>query len=156
MKTKAFEEELTTVTAQPLAQLLADTYILYLKTQNFHWNVEDQRFYFLHKMLEEQYEELAEAVDLIAERLRAINCKAPASMKQFLALTVLEEAEGDFSANEMIQQLLNDHVTIAKNLHPCITEANSEHDDGTGDLFIERLRAHEKTAWMLRSHLNKR
>lgn len=135
-----------------LGQLLADTYVLYLKTQNFHWNVVDARFYFLHKMLEEQYEELAEAVDLVAERIRALGCKSPASMKQFLEMTMLEEAGTDLNANQMILQLAEDHQVIARSLHAKIDEGNKYHDDGTVDLFIERLRAHEKTSWMLRSH----
>ena len=135
-----------------LGQLLADTYVLYVKTQNFHWNVVDARFYFLHKMLEEQYEELAEAVDLIAERIRGLGYKSPASMKQFLELTMLEEASTDLNANQMILQLAEDHQVISRSLHAKIDEGNKYHDDGTVDLFIERLRAHDKTAWMLRSH----
>lgn len=135
-----------------LAQFLSDTYVLYVKTQNFHWNMVDARFYFLHKMLEEQYEELAEAVDEIAERIRALGCKSPASMRQFLELTMLEEAGTDLNANQMILQLAEDHQVIARSLHAKIDEANKYHDDGTADLFIERLRVHEKTAWMLRSH----
>lgn len=139
--------------AKYLSQVLADTYVLYLKTQNFHWNLVDGRFYFLHKMLEEQYEDLAEAVDEIAERLRALDFKSPGSMKQFLAITSLKEAEGEYSATEMLQQLLHDHTAIAKELRPKIEEATRQHDEGSADLFIQRLRAHEKTAWMLRSGL---
>lgn len=138
--------------SQHLAQLLSDTYVLYTKTQNFHWNLVDPRFYFLHKMLETQYEELAEAIDEVAERIRTLDFKTPASMQQFLEMTLLDEAKGDMIANDMIRNLANDHQTIARGLHAKIDEANKVHDDGTADLFIERLRAHEKTAWMLRSH----
>ncbi len=138
--------------APSLQQLLADSYLLYLKTQNFHWNVEDPRFSSLHKLFEEQYEELAEAVDLIAERLRGLGVKAPASMRQFLALSTLREAEGEYSGDEMLRQLAEDHAAIAAGLPASIEQATRAHDEGTGDLFIERLRVHQKTAWMLRSH----
>lgn len=136
-----------------LSQHLADTYILYIKTQNFHWNVEDPRFYFLHKMLEEQYEQLAEAVDVIAERLRGLEVRSPGSMKEFLSLTILKEASGKYTGNQMIENLLHDHTLIINYLHGFITQANDQHDDGTSDLFIDRIREHEKTAWILRSHL---
>lgn len=135
-----------------LAQFLADTYVLYVKTQNFHWNIVDARFFFLHKMFEEQYEDLAEAIDELAERIRGLGYKSPGSMSQFLELTMLEEAGSNLNANEMILQLAEDHQAIARSLHARIDEANKFHDDGTADLFIERLRVHEKTAWMLRSH----
>lgn len=137
-----------------LGQFLANTYVIYVKTQNFHWNIEGEGFYFLHKMLEAQYEELAEAVDEIAERLRALNRKAPGSMRDFLELSTVEEAApGEYTAQEMIQQLVNDHSSLIRDLHRDIEEANKRRDDGTADLFIQRLRAHEKTAWMLKSHL---
>lgn len=136
-----------------LVQFLSDTYVLYVKTQNFHWNVVDPRFFSLHKMLEEQYEDLAEATDEIAERLRALEQKAPGSMKEFLKNSSLEEAnKNHYSANEMIQELTQDHQAISKSLLKKIKEATSCHDEGTADLFIERLRVHDKTAWMLRSH----
>lgn len=139
--------------AKHLASFLADTYILYLKTQNFHWNIVDPRFYFLHKMFEEQYEELAEAVDVIAERLRGLGVKSPGSMKEFLSLTHLKEASGQYSGNEMIKELLHDNQFISQSLHDLITEANDQGDDGTADLYIDRVRVHQKAAWMLRSHL---
>lgn len=140
-------------TAQLLAQLLSDTYLLYVKTQNFHWNIVDPRFYALHKMLEEQYEELAEAVDMIAERIRALGLKAPGSMRQFLEMTMLEEAGNNLSGNAMLEQLFSDHQAIARSLYTHIEESSKLGDEGTADLFIQRLRAHEKTAWMLRSLL---
>lgn len=135
-----------------IAKALADTYVLYLKTQNFHWNVEDERFYSLHKMFEKQYEELAEAVDDLAERIRALNAKSPATMKQFLELTSLEEGSKNLNGNAMLEQLAHDHTTIANTIRPWIPESQKHGDEGTADLFIERLRYHEKTAWMLRSH----
>lgn len=138
-----------------LSKFLANTYVLYVKTQNFHWNIVGDGFYFLHKMLEEQYEELAEVADEIAERLRALDRHAPGTMKDFLRLSTLKEAEErKYSAMEMIRILANDHQTISKDLRDWIPET-TKHDEGTADLFIQRLRAHDKTAWMLKSHLEK-
>jgi len=139
--------------AQDLAVILSDTYILYVKTQNFHWNVTDPRFYALHKMLEEQYEELAEATDEIAERIRMIGHRSPAGLRQFLEMGTLEDSPNDLSGNQMLEQLLRDHDTIIRNLRQKIEEFIDLDDQGSGDLLIQRLRAHEKTAWMLRSHL---
>lgn len=139
--------------AKSLSTFLADSYILYLKTQNFHWNIENEGFYFLHKMFQEQYEDLAEAVDMIAERIRGLQEASPGTMKQFLKLTCLNEEEKVLSGKAMIEGLLRDHEMIIANLRKKIKEALSEGDEGTADLYIERLRVHEKTAWMLRSHL---
>lgn len=139
--------------AELLATLLADTYLLYVKTQNFHWNVTDPRFYSLHKLFEEQYEELAEAVDTIAERIRALGSKSPGSMKQFLILTRLSEASGNHTGQEMIKELLKGHETLIKELKKDSDIADKLGDAGSSDLCIQRLRSHEKTAWMLRSHL---
>jgi starvation-inducible DNA-binding protein len=136
-----------------LAHYLADTYTLYLKTQNFHWNITGPDFYSLHIMLEAQYKELADAVDLIAERIRALNCHTPASFSQFLKLTSLKEETGSLSSKEMIKQLLKDHETVIHHSNIILETAQKAHDEGTVDLLIERLRAHEKTAWMLRSIL---
>lgn len=155
MKTQrenVMEPETFPQTVQNLAEFLGDTYVLYVKTQNFHWNLIDPRFFFLHKMLEEQYEDLAETTDVIAERMRALGSKALGSMKEFLENSSLKEAPGEYSADEMLRQLANDHETIARGLHARIETANKEHDDGSADLFIQRLRVHDKTAWMLRSH----
>ena len=91
--------------ANMLAAVLADTYLLYTKTQNFHWNVEDEDFYSLHKFFEEQYEKLAETIDELAERIRMLGKKAPGSLQRFLELTSLEESNGDLSAQEMIKTL---------------------------------------------------
>ena len=139
-------------TAQALGKVLADTYVLYVKTQNFHWNLVDPRFESLHKFFEGQYEELAEAVDEIAERIRMLNSKTPATMKKFLRNTRLEECEDeDLDGDAMISQLLQDHEFVANSLRPVIQQAQKRGDEGTADLLIQRLRAHEKTAWMLRS-----
>jgi starvation-inducible DNA-binding protein len=135
-----------------LAQLLANTYLVYVKTQNFHWNVVDERFYSLHQMFEKQYEDLAEAIDEIAERMRALRTKVPGSMRSFLEICSLEEADHDLDAQMMIRQLYEDHMAIANQLRPQIHEVQKLGDEGTADLFIQRLKYHEKTAWMLRSH----
>lgn len=139
-----------------LRLVLADTYVLYVKTQNFHWNLIDPRFYPLHKMLEEQYEKLAEAVDQVAERIRALGAISPGSLKEFLNLTSLKESDGILSGDSMLKDLLKDHETVIKALRKGIHEANSLGDDGTGDLLIELIRDHEKTAWILRSHVEKK
>lgn len=139
--------------AQQLSLILADTYVLYTKTQNFHWNVVDPRFSSLHKFFEEQYEALAEAVDEIAERVRMLGEKAPATLKQFLEMTSIQESREDLSGDEMITELLNDHEYLARQVRDRIKLASKLNDEGTADLLIDRLRFHEKTAWMLRSHL---
>jgi starvation-inducible DNA-binding protein len=138
--------------AQYLSQLLADTYLIYIKTQNFHWNVIDPRFHSLHEMFEEQYQQLAQAVDEIAERIRMLKSKAPGSMRQFLDLTTISESEGDLSADKMIEEILDNHEQIIDSIRPRIEETAALGDEGTTDLLIQRLRYHEKTAWMLRSH----
>ena len=138
-------------TSQDLAKLLSDTYVLYVKTQNFHWNLVDPRFSSLHKFFEAQYEELSEATDEIAERMRMIGQKAPGSMRAFLSFTRLEESDEITEAPEMIEELLSDHETIIGELRQAIARASSCGDEGTADLMIQRLRAHEKQAWMLRS-----
>jgi starvation-inducible DNA-binding protein len=138
--------------AQCLSQILADTYVLYLKTQFCHWNVTDARFHSMHEMFEEQYKELAEAVDELAERIRMLKLKAPGSMRQFLKMTTLEEAGEEMSGNDMLRALCHDREAIAKHIRPKIEDTINTGDQGTGDLLIQHLRMHEKAAWMLRSH----
>ena len=136
-----------------LAHLLADTYLLYLKTQNFHWNVTGPHFFPYHKMFEEQYQQLAEAVDLLAERMRALKVVTPASFTKFLQLTSLDEPGHNLTAEEMLQALLVDHGTIAKNIEKLFAVAEACNDEVTLDLFIQRKSEHDKTAWMLESTL---
>lgn len=143
--------------ADELAHLLADTYTLYLKTQNFHWNVTGPNFPAFHLMFERQYEELADAVDVIAERIRALGSKTPASFSQFLKLTSLKDAtNGSPSAEEMAERLMHDHETIVNHALHILEKAKKDHDEATMDLLIERIREHEKTAWMLRSSASAR
>lgn len=136
-----------------LKHLLADTYLLYLKTQNFHWHVTGPNFHSFHKMFEEEYIQLANAVDEIAERIRALKDSAPATFKEFLELSQLKEDHGKFSANSMVQKLLHDHEVIIKSLKKLIKIAQDNGDEETADLAITRGEEHEKTAWMLRSSL---
>lgn len=138
--------------AQRLGLLLADTYVLYTKTQCFHWNIVDPRFYSLHKFLEGQYEELAEAVDIIAERIRMLGERSPGSLAQFLDKTKLKESDGNLKGDDMLKELLQDHETMCRFLREGIDACQEVGDEGTADMFIQRLRDHEKTAWMLRAH----
>ncbi|EPY00707.1 Dps family protein [Magnetospirillum fulvum] len=137
-----------------LSRMLADTYTLYLKTHNFHWNVTGPMFSTLHLMFEAQYTELALAVDLIAERIRALGFPAPGSYRQFAELTSITEETTVPSAEEMIRQLVKDQeavVRTARSIFPVVDEA---HDEPTADLLTQRMQVHEKTAWMLRSLLD--
>ena len=139
--------------AQALKVLLADTYTLYLKTQNYHWNVTGAEFFSLHKMFEEQYESLAEATDEIAERIRALNVKSPGSFTEFNSLKTISEAKNEIAGREMITELKSAHEHIAKQLGLMIEQAGKENDFVTQDLLIGRLAFHDKTIWMLASHL---
>jgi starvation-inducible DNA-binding protein len=141
--------------AQGLAKLLADSYILYLKTHNFHWNVEGPMFNTLHVMFMDQYTELWNALDLIAERIRALGSYAPGSYKQYSQLSSIPESEGQVSAKEMIKQLLQGHEAVAKTARTVLPLAEAGSDEATNDLLVQRLNIHEKTAWMLRSMLAK-
>ncbi len=134
-----------------LARLLADTYTLYLKTHNFHWNVTGPMFNTLHLMFEQQYTELATAVDEIAERIRALGHVAPGSYAQFAALTAIREETGVPSAEEMIRALVADQETVVRTARDVFRLAEAAADEPTADLLTQRMQIHEKTAWMLRS-----
>ena len=139
--------------AAGLSKLLADSYSLYLKTHNYHWNVEGPLFNTLHLMFEQHYTELATAVDEIAERIRALGVKAPGSYTAFGELTNIEEATGDESAEEMIRQLVIGQETVARTAREAIKAAGAASDEPTADLLTQRMQIHEKNAWMLRSML---
>ena len=143
-----------TAIAQGLSRLLADSYILYLKTHNFHWNVEGPMFNTLHIMFMEQYTELWNSLDEIAERIRALGSYAPGSYKKFVQLSSIAEAEEGTPAKEMIRQLLEGHEAVAKTARGIYPAAEVGHDEATMDLLTQRLQVHEKTAWMLRSLLS--
>jgi starvation-inducible DNA-binding protein len=154
MKTNSTVDRSTAVhIAQILSQILADTYIAYVKTQNFHWNLVDPRFHALHVYFEENYKQLAEATDELAERIRMLKMKSPGSLKEFLELGTLGESEGELSGNEMLAELCHDREILTQHIRPRIEEAIKMGDEGTGDLLIQHLKMHEKAAWMLRSHL---
>jgi starvation-inducible DNA-binding protein len=140
-------------TVEGLSRVLADTHMLYLKTHNFHWNVTGPMFHTLHVMFEEQYSELWQAGDLIAERIRALGFTAPGSYREFSKPTYLQEAEGAPAAAEMISQLVRDHETVARTARLALSVARSAVDAPTEDLLNHRLTAHEKAGWMLRSLL---
>lgn len=139
--------------AEGLSKLLADTYTLYLKTHNFHWNVTGPMFQTLHLMFETQYNELALAVDLIAERIRALGFPAPGTYREFAQLSSIKEEEGVPNAQDMIRLLVEGQeavVRTARSVFPTVDQAN---DEPTADLLTQRMQTHEKTAWMLRSLL---
>lgn len=136
-----------------LSRLLADTYTLYLKTHNFHWNVTGPQFNSLHLMFEGQYSELALAVDLIAERIRALGAPAPGSYRDYARLTAIAEADGVPTADEMIRQLVADNEAVVRTARSVFAPVESATDEATADLLTQRLQVHEKTAWMLRSLL---
>ncbi len=139
--------------AEGLSKLLADTYSLYLKTHNFHWNVTGPMFQTLHLMFETQYNELALAVDLIAERIRALGFPAPGTYAEFSRLSSIPETPGVPKAQDMIVLLVEGQeavVRTARSIFPVVEQA---HDEATADLLTQRMQLHEKTAWMLRSLL---
>lgn len=139
--------------AAGLSRLLADTYTLYLKTHNFHWNVTGPLFNTLHAMFEEQYTELSTAVDEIAERIRALGVVSPGSYKQFGELTTIEEETGTPDAHEMIRQLVVGQETVVRTAREIFPTAEVANDEPTADLLTQRMQLHEKNAWMLRSML---
>jgi starvation-inducible DNA-binding protein len=139
--------------AEGLSHVLADTYTLYLKTHNFHWNVTGPLFNTLHLMFEEQYNALAMAVDQIAERIRSLGFPAPGSYAQFQKLTSIKEETGVPKAEEMIKQLVEANECVVRTARKLFTETEEANDEATADLLTERMEAHEKTAWMLRSLL---
>lgn len=139
--------------ANGLARLLADSYTLYLKTHNFHWNVTGPMFQTLHLMFETQYNELALAVDLIAERIRALGVFAPGTYHEFAKLTSIKEPDSVPAAKDMIRELVEGQeavVRTARSIFPIVDDAG---DEASADLLTQRMQIHEKTAWMLRSLL---
>jgi len=141
------------VIADGLARLLADTYTLYLTTHNFHWNVTGPMFQTLHLMFEAQYNELALAVDVIAERIRALGFPAPGTYAEFGKLSSMKQPAGVPSATEMIRGLVEGQETVARTARRVFPAAEKVSDQPTCDLLTQRMQVHEKTAWMLRSLL---
>jgi starvation-inducible DNA-binding protein len=141
--------------AKGLSRLLADTYTLYLKTHNFHWNVTGPMFQTLHLMFETQYTELALAVDLIAERIRALGFPAPGTYSEFMELASIKEERGKVSAEKMIQLLVEGQEAVVRTARSVFPAAEKVNDEATADLLTQRMQLHEKTAWMLRSLLER-
>lgn len=157
MKTEVEVERNAQAVATLLNTLLADEYVLYTKTRNAHWNVQGSDFFGLHQFFEKQYDELAETIDDVAERVRSVGHFALGTMKEFLQVTRLSEQNPGFSKQEqIIQALLNDHESIINELLRDVIVFQEEYNDpGTADFCTQILEQHEKMAWMLRSHLVK-
>ena len=141
--------------ADGLSRLLADTYTLYLKTHNFHWNVTGPMFQTLHLMFETQYNELALAVDLIAERIRALGYPAPGTYADYVKLSSIKEATGVPKAEKMIGLLVEGQEAVARTARSIFPIVDKASDEPTADLLTQRMQLHEKNAWMLRSLLDK-
>ena len=139
--------------AEALGKLLADTYVLYSKTHSFHWNVTGPNFPQLHALFGQQYNELWISLDEMAERIRALGVLAPASGKAMAAASSIKEAEGAPAAAAMVKELMEGHEAAIKTARPVIELAQGGGDEGTADLVIGRIQAHEKAAWMLRATL---
>ena len=145
------EEESRKEIAERLAAVLADTYTLYLKTHGYHWNVTGTNFPSLHVMFEQQYMDLRDAADEIAERIRALGSFAPASYAELTRLSSIPDEEGVPTAEEMVRRLADGHQTLVRSARPLIAKADAVDDVATADLVTQRIQIHEKTAWMLRS-----
>ncbi|MDQ3003508.1 MAG: DNA starvation/stationary phase protection protein [Fibrobacterota bacterium] len=146
------EKERTDI-ADGLSKVLADTYTLYLKTHNYHWNVTGPMFQTLHLMFEGQYNELALAVDLVAERIRALGLPAPGTYEDFARLASIKEEAGVPGAQDMIKKLVQGHEAVVRTSRSVFPVAEKSSDQPTMDLLTQRMQVHEKTAWMLRSLL---
>ena len=142
-----------TATTESLSHLLADSYLLYLKTHNFHWNVTGPMFTTLHTLFETEYTELALAVDEIAERIRALGAVAPGTFAAYGKLASIQEAEGVPKATDMIRELVADQAKVVAAAKAVVKAAEAAGDDATADLGIRRIQIHEKNSWMLGSHL---
>lgn len=138
---------------QSLSTVLASTYILYVKTQGFHWNLIGPHFYSLHKLSEMHYEELADAIDTLAERIRALGHIAPANLSWYKKLSHIEENEDTQTAMESLKQLLVDHELMSRLLKDGVEIAEKAKDHATADLYVQRIHFHEKAAWMIRATL---
>jgi starvation-inducible DNA-binding protein len=141
--------------ADGLSRLLADTYVVYLKTHNFHWNVEGPMFQTLHQMFMEQYTEAWNAIDLIAERIRSLGHYAPGTYRQYLELARVKETPGVPKAEQMVKLLIEGQEAVVKTAREVLPLADGASDEPTLDLLTQRMQIHEKNAWMLRSLLKR-
>ncbi len=141
--------------ASKLSTVLSDTYVLLIKTQCYHWNVRGNQFYGIHHLTEQQYNNIFQAIDDIAERIRSLGFDAPGTIREFQSFTTLDEAKKGLSQHEMIADLVKNHEEISKSIDHAKEVADKGRDDATSDLMIERLRFHQKAAWMWRSLLER-
>ncbi|MCH9609180.1 MAG: DNA protection during starvation protein 2 [Chlamydiales bacterium] len=136
-----------------LSHLVADTFVLYVKTLNFHWNMVSPQFFMYHKLLQSQYEGLQELGDELAERIRQFQRTSPGSMAEFIKLSCLKESPTNLTDREMIEELVSVHEKLVEHCREAIGFADSIEDHGTSDLLVQQMRDHDKQAWLLRSHL---
>jgi starvation-inducible DNA-binding protein len=134
-----------------LSALLADTYLLLVKTQGYHWNVVGPLFVSLHRLTEEQYQDLFEVIDNLAERIRALGHPAPSSISEMIALTQIEEDSGNASAEQMVESLVRDHEAVVRRLREATIAAEELHDVATAGMLTDRIQFHEQAVWMLRA-----
>lgn len=139
--------------AEKLQKLLADEHLIYIKTRNYHWNIKSVNFAELHGFYEEQYDELEEVIDEVAERIRMIGFLSVGKMSEYLKLTELDEGEDTTEANQQLTNLMKDHETIIKYLRQCITDFEDQGDMGSSDFVTALMQKHEKMRWMLDSYL---
>jgi len=156
MTKKTLDSKTIDQIATKLSHFLSDTFVLYVQTLNFHWNMVGAEFFMYHHLLQKQYEALAEAIDDLAERIRMLGKISPGSMQEFLNLSCIKESETKLSQEEMVHELIETHETLIEHCHETIQFTEEVKDQGTADLLIERIRFHAKQAWLLRSHLEKR
>lgn len=140
-------------TVEVLEKVLANSYALALKTQNYHWNVVGENFKSLHELFGAQYEELFDAIDEIAERMRALGSKVDGTFENFSKLIKIKSGDKNLDKNMMLQDLVADHEVVAAMLKDGIKTAQDELDEATADMFIGRIQSHEKSIWMLRSSI---
>lgn len=140
-------------TLEALEKILADSYVLMLKTQNYHWNVVGDNFKSLHEMFQTQYEELFGAIDELAERIRSLGFKVDGTFDHFKKYSDIKSGNKDFSAIDMLKDLIADHEIIIKQLHKAISTSQAEGDEASADIFIQRAKSHEKNLWMLQSSI---
>ena len=139
--------------ARELSKVLADSYAIYLKTHGYHWNVRGTEFFSLHGLFQQQYTEIWTALDDIAERIRALGDLAPQSPSAFANLTSIKDGDPEKDAQEMLRELVRDHGVVIATARAALEAANKIGDDASADLMTQRLTAHEKSAWMLRSSM---
>ncbi|NGX60828.1 MAG: Antigen TpF1 [Chlamydiae bacterium] len=154
MSKKTLDEAQIKTICEKLSHYLADTFVLYVKTLNYHWNMVGSQFFMYHKLLQEQYEEMAQATDELAERIRMLGHPAPGTLAQFQKLSCIEESDKIPTQEEMIRELAKIHEMLVEHGHQTIAFTDQVLDQGTSDLLVERIRFHDKQAWLLRSHFS--